>query len=284
MNAILTSNVRDLKPGQGTVGLLLNPQGHILAEVETFAREESILASSHAMIRERTFSTFDKFIIMDDVTLEDVTASKGTLDLAGPRAAALLAELGVRNFAEMPLLAHEGVKLGQIPFGIVRRELAGDAAATLVVSRDHLPTLWSNLAERVRSHGGAPVGMEALNSVRLECGTPWFGHDYDDKQIPHEAGLEHSHINYEKGCYTGQEIVERVRSRGHVNRRLTELRFFPARRPLSARSCCTAEMKSGTSRARHFRPASASRLVLAICGASTPPSGRAWMLRESPRK
>src|ERR1700720_1658452 len=64
VNAILTSNVRDLKPGQGTVGLLLNPQGHILAEVETFAREESILAVSHAMIRGRAFSTFEKFIIM----------------------------------------------------------------------------------------------------------------------------------------------------------------------------------------------------------------------------
>src|SRR3984885_10692294 len=54
LNALLTSNVRDLKPGHGTVGLLLNPQGHILAEVEKFLREESILASTHAMIRERT--------------------------------------------------------------------------------------------------------------------------------------------------------------------------------------------------------------------------------------
>ena len=58
VNAILTSNVRDLKPGQGAVGLLLNPQGHILAEVETFALDGSILASCHAMIRERTFSNF----------------------------------------------------------------------------------------------------------------------------------------------------------------------------------------------------------------------------------
>src|ERR1700688_2775925 len=231
VNAILTSNVRDLKPGQGAVGLLLNPQGHILAEVETFAREESILASSHAMIRERTFATFDKFIIMDDVTLEDVTSSTGTLDLAGPRAAALLAELRVRNFADMPLLAHEEVKLGEIPCRVVRRELAGSPAATLIVGREHLPALWRDLAESARIHGGAPAGMEALNSIRLECGTPWFGHDYDDKQIPHEAGLEHSHINYEKGCYTGQEIVERVRSRGHVNRRLTELRFSSANAP-----------------------------------------------------
>ena len=125
VNAILTSNVRDLKPGQGAVGMLLNPQGHILAEVETFAREESILASSHAMIRERTFATFEKFIIMDDVTLEDVTASNGTLDLAGPRTAALLAEFGVKNFAEMPVLAHVEISCGAIPCRVVRRESRG---------------------------------------------------------------------------------------------------------------------------------------------------------------
>jgi folate-binding protein YgfZ len=225
LNALLTSNVRDLRPGQGAVGLLLTPQGHILAEVETFAREDSILTSSHAMVRERTFSTFDKFIIMDDVTIEDVTLLTGTLDLVGPRAATLLSELGVGNFTNMPLLSHEEVKLGQLPCRIVRREIAGDPAATLIVPREHLANLWRELSARVRAFDGSPTGMEALNSMRLELGTPWFGSDYGDKQIPHEAGLEHSHINYEKGCYTGQEIVERVRSRGHVNRRLTELQF-----------------------------------------------------------
>jgi aminomethyltransferase len=113
----------------------------------------------------------------------------------------------------------------------VRRELAGEPAATLVVGREHLAALWRGLETRVRIHGGLPAGMDALNSLRLECGIAWFGQDYDDKQIPHEAGLEHSHISYEKGCYTGQEIVERVRSRGHVNRRLTELRFIAAEAP-----------------------------------------------------
>jgi folate-binding protein YgfZ len=214
-----------LKPGQGAVGLLLNPQGHILAEVESFAREESILASTYAMIRERTVSTFDKFIIMDDVILEDVTDSTGTLELIGPRISLLLEVAGVKDFDEMPLLAHKETSLEQIPCRIVRREFAGVPAATLIAGREHLPALWKDLSERVCIHGGAPVGLEALNSFRLEYGIAWFGHDYDDKQIPHEAGLEHSHINYEKGCYTGQEIVERVRSRGHVNRRLAELRF-----------------------------------------------------------
>jgi folate-binding protein YgfZ len=255
VNAILTSNVRDLKPGQGTVGLLLNPQGHILAEVETFALEESILACSHAMIRERTFATFDKFIIMDDVTLEDITASTGTLDLAGPRTGALLMELGLGNFADLPLLAHEEVMVGGIPCRVVRRELAGNAAATLVAGREHLPALWRDLESRVRIHGGAPAGMDALNSLRLECGIPWFGHDYDERQIPHEAGLEHSRINYEKGCYTGQEIVERVRSRGHVNRRLTELRFAAAEGPASGTKLLYGGNEIGNVTSTAFSPA-----------------------------
>lgn len=225
LNAVLTSNVRDLKPGGGTVGLLLTPQGHILAEVETFAREDSILALSHAMVRERTSSTFEKFIIMDDVTLEDITSSTATLDLVGPRAAAVVSEIAERKFADMPLFSHEEAALDRIACRLVRREIAGDPAATLIVSRGQLSDLWRALVGRARAYGGACAGMEAFNSVRLEVGAPWFGTDYGDKQIPHEAGLEQSHINYEKGCYTGQEIVERVRSRGHVNRRLTELQF-----------------------------------------------------------
>src|SRR3981081_2160587 len=93
LNAVLTSNVRDLKTGLGTIGLLLTPQGHILAEVETIALADRILAISHGMVRERTYSTLDKFIIMDDVTLKDLTSSMGTLDLLGPRTAELISGL-----------------------------------------------------------------------------------------------------------------------------------------------------------------------------------------------
>ena len=103
----------------------------------------------------------------------------------------------------------------------------------LIAAREHLLPLWKVIEESVRTHGGAAAGMEAINSVRLECGTAWFGRDYDDKNIPHEAGLEHSHISYEKGCYTGQEIVERVRSRGHANRRLTSLQFLSGQPPVA---------------------------------------------------
>ena len=96
--------------------------------------------------------------------------------------------------------------------------------------------------------------MDALNSVRLESGIPWFGHDYDDKQIPHEAGVEQSHISYEKGCYTGQEIVERVRSRGHVNRRLTELRFLAADAPAPGTKLLSGGNEIGSVTSTAFSP------------------------------
>jgi aminomethyltransferase len=231
VNALLTSNVRDLQPGQGAVGLFLTPQGHIIAEIETFATHGSILAASHAMVRERTFSTFDKFIIMDDVTLEDLTPAMGNLDLLGPRAANLISELCGINLADMPVLSHVEAAIASIPCRIVHHNWATHSAARIIVDRERLVPLWHELDQLVRAHGGVPAGMEALNSIRLESGIPWFGHDYDEKNIPHEAGLEQSHISYEKGCYTGQEIVERVRSRGHVNRRLTLLKFLAANPP-----------------------------------------------------
>jgi folate-binding protein YgfZ len=254
LNAILTSNVRDLKPGQGAVGLLLSPQGHILAEIETLSTQDRILASCHAMVKESTFATLDKFIIMDDVSLEDVTASVGTLDLAGPRTAKLLAEASEANFAAMPLLSHQETTIGAIPCRMVRRELAGEPAVTLIVERERLPALWSDLLERVGNHGGRPTGLEALNSLRLECGIAWFGADFGDQQIPHEAGLENSHISYEKGCYTGQEIVERVRSRGHVNRRLAELRFDPTGAPARAAKLLSGANEVGYVTSTAFSP------------------------------
>jgi sarcosine oxidase subunit alpha len=135
------------------------------------------------------------------------------------------------NISAMPDAAHVEAKLGPIPCRIVRRTWVGHPAATLIVAREQLTPLWQELGRRVRASGGVPAGIEAVNSIRLESGTAWFGMDYDDKNIPHETGLEVSRINYEKGCYTGQEIVERVRSRGHANRRLTGLQFLDGKAP-----------------------------------------------------
>src|SRR2546425_2326107 len=78
LNAILTNNIQDLAPGTGTVSLLLNPQGHILAEIETYALPDRLFCVSYAMIRERLVETLDKYIIMDDANLTDEADRKST--------------------------------------------------------------------------------------------------------------------------------------------------------------------------------------------------------------
>jgi len=223
LNAILTNNIKDLAQGHGNISLLLNPQGHILAEMETYALADQLFCVSYAMIRERLVEWMDKYIIMDDVTLTDETDRYGTLALEGPQAARIVKELTGIDLASLDELT--SVDAEQIPGRVVRRSPGGVAGAEFVVQRENLAGLWERLLEAARRHDGGPMGYAALSAHRLALGAPWFGYDFGEKQIPHEAGLENSHISYTKGCYTGQEIVERVRSRGQVNRKRVELEF-----------------------------------------------------------
>src|SRR3989475_516411 len=225
LNAILTNNIKDLAEGHGIVSLLLNPQGHILAEIETYAFADRLLCVSYAMIRERLIEWLDKYIIMDDVALTDETPLYGTLALEGPKAAALVQELSGIDVTKFEDLSSRDGAVGSIPCRISKRSPGGVPGAEFVTETANLQALWQILSDTVRKHGGGPIGYAALSATRLAQGVPWFGYDFGEKQIPHEAGLQDTHISYTKGCYTGQEIVERVRSRGQVNRRRLGLLF-----------------------------------------------------------
>jgi folate-binding protein YgfZ len=243
LNAILTNNIKDLANGQGVVSLLLNAQGRILAEIETFAEGKEIFLVSYLMIRERLAEVLEKYIIMDDVTFSDDAEKIGTLAVEGPRAAEVVKELTGVDLNSLPELGFRDVsvssgrsegattekastdKSGLSEWAIPCRLLRRFAGGEFIVERDRLEALWDVLLQATRRHGGGAMGYTALSAQRLVQGVPWFGYDFGEKQIPHEAGLELSHISYTKGCYTGQEIVERVRSRGQVNRRRVELLF-----------------------------------------------------------
>jgi folate-binding protein YgfZ len=233
LNAILTNNIKGLADHHGSVSLLLNPQGRILAEIETYAFPEKVLAISYALIREPLIEVIEKYIIMDDVTLKDETEQRGTLALEGPKAALCASELtglDVQNLSDLELRECAVVT---IPCSIIKRTIAGVANVEFLVERRNLQQLWNALLAAVKERGGGATGYSALNAVRLEQGLPWFGYDFGDKQIPHEAGLQDSHISYTKGCYTGQEIVERVRSRGQINRTRVLLKFDTAQLPVA---------------------------------------------------
>jgi folate-binding protein YgfZ len=235
LNAILTNDIKSLALGHSNIALLLNPQGRILAEIETYALPDRLFCVSYASVRARLIEWLDKYIIMDDVTLTDDTEQFGTLALEGPKTAELVRELTATDFAAMPDASSLDIAVrnpeswhSAIPCRLSRRpafSVSTAAGAELIAARKDLPALWKILQDTAKKLGGGPMGYSALSARRLVQGVPWFGYDFGDKQIPHEAGLQNSHISYIKGCYTGQEIVERVRSRGQVNRQRVRLRF-----------------------------------------------------------
>src|SRR5579872_876709 len=238
LNAVTSGNIRDLAPGQSTLGLALNAQGHMLAELLTLVLEDRLLVLSHAFLRQRTFETLDRFIIMDDATLTDETSQTGTLAIEGPQAPEILREITEVDLGQLPSGAHVAAQMRvagrAIPCRILRRSKFGLPGAELLLPREALEVAWQALSVAVCARGGLPIGYRALDMLRLEAGIPWYGADFDEQQIPQEAGIESTHISFTKGCYTGQEIVERVRSRGHVNRRLAGLLFSGAEAPKPA--------------------------------------------------
>jgi folate-binding protein YgfZ len=231
LNAILTNNIKDLTAGDGVVSLFLSPQGRIQAEIETYATADSLFCISHAMVRETLVPALDKFIIMDDVTLADEEDRCGTVALEGPNAAEMVKKLTSIDLGDLKELSFQETALAGLTCVLTKRSPGGVAGAEFLSKREDLPRLWQVLRAAVESAGGLPMGYKALNALRLEQGIPWFGYDFSDQQIPHEAGLQDSHISYTKGCYTGQEIVERVRSRGHVNRVRVLVKFDTSEPP-----------------------------------------------------
>jgi folate-binding protein YgfZ len=233
LHAISSNNIHALETGQGTLALLLNPQGRIQAELEVYALAEKLLVRTHASLRDQSIALLKKYVIGSQVKIEDATDAMGSMAIEGPRAAAIVEQACGVRLEDLPELAIRDATIEGIGCQLVRRSHFGEIGAEFLVGRDCVAPLWGILLAGVRAHGGEPIGTDALNTLRLEAGVPWFPADFNDGMIPHEAVLENTHISFNKGCYTGQEIVERVRTRGHVNRKRVGLKFSTVAPPPS---------------------------------------------------
>jgi folate-binding protein YgfZ len=212
LHAMTTNHVEQLQPGGGCYAFLLDARGHILGDVNLFAMPDHHLLDTEPETVRRLYEHLDRHIIADDVTLEDVTAATATLAVEGPRAGELLASLG----APLPEAPYAHAPWGA---GTVARVSSTGAEGFFVF----LPMGDREAAVSLLISAGAVAATpEDALVVRLENGRPRYGEDMTEAHLPHETQrLDAVHFN--KGCYIGQEIVERIRSRGHVNRLLVRL-------------------------------------------------------------
>ncbi len=215
MNGMVTNNIRDLAEGQGVYAFLLNPQGHILGDLYAFNRGELITIDTDSGQMERILATFDHYIIMDDVEVANLSDQLTALGIAGPKAGDVLASAGFAVSDMRPLQA-ESVMWQGTECTLVRGEDDGRVSYEIWLAPASVRLLWDALV----AAGAAPVGSEALESQRIVSGIPLYGVDIRERDLPQETGQVRA-LNFNKGCYVGQEIVERIRSRGAVHRKFT---------------------------------------------------------------
>ena len=219
----------DGSDGSGCYALLLTPQGRIVADLHVLRRGEHFWLELALAAREDTWKRLDAFIIADDVALRDVGDAWQRFALEGARGAQLLAAWTGERVA---LERHGGATLST-PVGevfVARWSVCGDDGHQLFVPSGSLSQVASSLAEAARTAGIDWVDGDRalLEQLRIEAGVPGFGSELGPDVLPAEVDLVGEAVSLEKGCYTGQEVVARMASRGAASHRLVALRFAEA--------------------------------------------------------
>ena len=220
LNGMVTNSIQDLQPGAGCFNFVLSAQGRIQGTATAFSQPDSILLETDSAQVATLTATLDRFIIMDDVELTDITADWSGLALIGPAAAARLQQIDLSS-PEISALAMQSLQWQNSPVTLI-------AAHSPLVPRFELwadPATVRLLNTALYETGAFPCSPEAMEQLRILEGTPRYGTDIRDKELPQETAQTHA-LHFSKGCYLGQEIVERIRSRGNVHRTFTGLRLL----------------------------------------------------------
>lgn len=248
LNGMVTNSIQALEPGQGSYNFLLNAQGRIQGDCTIYrepgAGDAAYLLVTDASQLETIRTTLDRFIIMDDVTLEPVFADRATWLLVAQGEAANAAALSALS---LPAVAPLHLAQASAPQG----EVLLAALANTTLPHTLLVAAEAALAGSLASETLPTLAAETLEKLRIVEGTPRYGIDIRDKELPQETSQTQA-LHFNKGCYLGQEIVERIRSRGQVHRLLLQFRLtgelpatLPA--PLQVEGKVVGELTSATS-------------------------------------
>ena len=215
LNGMVTNNIRDLAPGRGVYAFVLTPQGRILGDLYVYNRGESFLLDTDQSQAPKLVEIFRRYIIMDKVELIQVSDNVTAIGITGPKSREVLrrAAIAVPRLGALQLtgLAWQGIDLTLVHGEDEQRE-----AYEIWLAPETVDRLWAALMEA----GATAVGSEVLEQYRIAAGIPAYGQDIRERDLPQETGQMRA-LNFTKGCYIGQEIVERIRSRGNVHRALT---------------------------------------------------------------
>ncbi len=244
----VTNDVKRLRAGEGCYAALVSTKGKMESDLNIYALQDELLLDFEPGLTEKISQRLEKYIVADDVQIVDVASLYGLISVQGPKAEEVVR--AVEIFSEVPSKVFNSVKvsdatLGEIYLMVQSRIFSDESGARgatrptlgfdLFVPTDSLGAVADKLIAAAKAVGGHACGWEALEMARIEAGIPRYGLDMDETNIPLECGIEGSAVSYNKGCYIGQEVINRIHSIGHVNKELRGLKLASDLKQLPAK-------------------------------------------------
>jgi aminomethyltransferase len=224
LNGMISNDVERLTQGptaSGCYATLLTPQGRIVADLQVVDRGDAFWLDLAGEALAGVIERLDRYIVADDVSLADRSGEFERMALEGPAAERIFAAAA----ADAPALAADAgaeVRVAGVPVLVAAFGWTGEPALQVAAPIDRADVVADRLRDAGASLGLVDADFEVLETLRIEAGVPRFGAELDESVLPAEAGLDRAVAN-DKGCYTGQEVVERLRSQGRVSHHLVGL-------------------------------------------------------------
>jgi aminomethyltransferase len=222
----VTNDVKKLRVGEGCYAAITTAKGKMESDLNIFALADELLLDFEPGLTEKISARLEKFIVADDVQIVDAAPHYGLLSVQGPKAADVVHAIGL--FAEIPTQQLSSLKISDATLGeiyLANNPRLGTSGFDLFIPDNSLGAVADKLIAAAKQIGGCAVGWTAFETARIEAGVPRFSADMDETNIPLECGIESRAIVYNKGCYIGQEVINRIHSVGHVTRELRALRL-----------------------------------------------------------
>jgi folate-binding protein YgfZ len=225
LHNLTTNAVRDLLPGDGNYTFAVNLKGRILLDFNVLVLSDSIRLDMDRRSVPEALKHFNRYIITEDVTTGDLSERTTRFVLLGPMASQVARLIGVPHASSMAQLGSITVDLLGQPALLFRHDLAGVFGLEITIPNEAAADVWSHLLEIGRSAGLRPVGRSAVRTLQIEAGIPVWGEEIDGEVLPAETLQLDRAVSFNKGCYLGHEVIERMRSHQAIPRRLVGLRM-----------------------------------------------------------
>lgn len=261
LQGLISNDLRVASSGEGIYAAFLSQQGKVLGDCRVLTSDDRFIVDIWEPLKPKIFAHLHRYLVADEVEIADLSDRCAILSIQGPKSETLLEELLPRDQQPQTNLAHSIAEVGGVEMRICRYSHTGEDGFDLMIPLADVESMARELTEIASTYSARWVGTDAYEILRIEAGIPRYGADITDDNLILETGLTHA-VSFNKGCYLGQEVVERIRSRGHVNKNLTGLIIGGKKPPPAGSKILSGEKEIGTVTSSVYSPAFDSPIAL----------------------